>query len=324
MIAAGFAGVLRMFRLAVADLDSPSYFVATAAVELGYFKDEGIDVELERIYGAHVGPERLRDGTLHFYGGPAYAATGAFPAWNGAKLLCALAQYSYWFLAVRADLDVKRGDVAALKGMRISSSLAGPVLSLKHMLTRAGIDLERDNVRIVPAPPSGDGRWMGHAGVEAIRQGVADAYWGNGMRLAIGERAGVAKLQLDLRRGDGPPGARFYNFAALTTTERLVIEQPDIAAGAVRAVVKAQNALKADPSRATAIGERLFRPEEASLIADLIARDAPFYDTTISPEAVDGLNTFAKASGLIAAPVPYDRLVATQFRQSWNGGHSSA
>ena len=116
-----------MFRLAVADLDSPSYFVATAAVELGCFKDEGIEVELERIYGAHVGPERLRDGTLHFYGGPAYAATVAFPAWNGVKLLCALAQYSYWFLAVRADLQVKRGDVAALKGMRISSSLTGPV-----------------------------------------------------------------------------------------------------------------------------------------------------------------------------------------------------
>ena len=64
-----------MFRLAVADLDSPSYFVATAAVELGCFEDEGIEVELERIYGAHVGPERLRDGTLHFYRGPAYAAT---------------------------------------------------------------------------------------------------------------------------------------------------------------------------------------------------------------------------------------------------------
>jgi ABC-type nitrate/sulfonate/bicarbonate transport system substrate-binding protein len=318
MIAAGFAGVLRMFRLAVADLDSPSYFVATAAVELGCFKDEGIEVELERIYGSHVGPERLRDGTLHFFGGPAYAATSAFPAWNGAKLLCALAQYSYWFLAVRADLHVKRGDVAALKGMRISSSLSTPVLSLKHLLTQAGIDLERDNVRIVPAPPSADGRWMGHAGVEAIREGLADAYWGNGMRLAIGERAGVAKLHLDLRRGDGPPGSRFYNFAALTTTERLVIEQPDIAAGAVRAVVKAQKALKADPSCATSIGERLFRSEEASLIADLIARDAPFYDATISPEAVDGLNTFAKASGLITAPVPYDRLVATQFRQLWN------
>jgi NitT/TauT family transport system substrate-binding protein len=51
----------------------------------------------------------------------------------------------------------------------------------------------------------------------------------------------------------------------------------------------------------------------------LIARDAPFYDATISPEAIDGLNKFAKASGLIAEPVPYDRLVASQFRSLWNG-----
>ena len=149
------------------------------------------------------------------------------------------------------------------------------------------------------------------------RQNIADAYWGNGMRLAIGEKLGVAKVHLDLRRGDGPPGARFYNFAALTTTERLIEEQPEIAAGAVRAIVKAQKALKADPSRATAIGERLFAPEAASLIADLIARDAPFYDATISAEAVDGINKFAMANGLLAEPLPYDRLVATQFRHLW-------
>ena len=37
----------------------------------------------------------------------------------------------------------------------------------------------------------------------------------------------------------------------------------------------------------------------------------------ISPEAVEGLNKFAKAVGLIAEPVPYDRLVASQFRPLW-------
>src|SRR5271154_3091488 len=137
-----------MFRMVVADLDSPSYFVATAAVELGFFKAEGIDVELEPVFGARNGPERLRDGTLHFFGGPAYAATRAFPGWKGAKLLCALSQYSYWFLAVRADLDVKRGDLSALKGLRISSSMAAPVLGLRHLLAESGIDFERDNVRI--------------------------------------------------------------------------------------------------------------------------------------------------------------------------------
>ncbi len=308
-----------MFRLSVADLDSPSYFVATAAAELGFFNEEGVDIELERAFGARNGPERLRDGSLHFFAGPAYAATRAFPAWKGAKLLCALAQYSYWFLAIRADLDVKRGDVGALRGLRISSSMESPVLGLRHLLADAGIDLERDRVRIVPAPPTIEGRWMGHAGVDAIKQGLADAYWGNGMRVAIGEKLGVAKLHLDLRRGDGPPGARWYNFAALTTTERLIDEEPQIAAGAVRAIVKAQDALKADPSLATGIARRLFPPEEVPLIAGLIGKDAPFYDANISPEAIDGLNGFAKAAELIAETVPYDRLVAIQFRQLWSG-----
>jgi NitT/TauT family transport system substrate-binding protein len=306
-----------MFKLSVADLDSPSYFVATAAVELGFFREEGVDIELIRAYGGPVGPERLRDGELDFYGGPAYAATRAFPDWKGAKLLCALAQYSYWFLAVRADLVATRGDLVALRGLRISSSMEAPVHGLRHLLTESGLDLARGDAEIVPAPPTHAGRFMGHAGVEAIKQGLADGYWGNGMRLALGEKAGVAKLHLDLRRGDGPPGARLYNFAALTTTERLIAEQPHIAAGAVRAIVKAQQALKADPSLATGIAERLFPAEEVPLIAGLIARDAPFYDAGISRDAIDSLNAFAKASGLIAEPVPYERLVATQFHSLW-------
>jgi NitT/TauT family transport system substrate-binding protein len=308
-----------MFRLSVADLDSPSYFVATAAAELGYFKQEGVEIELLQEYGAKTGPERLRDGTLHFYGGPAYAATRAFPGWKGVKLLCALAQYSYWFLALRADLNVTRGDLGALRGLRISSSMESPGLGLKHLLVEAGFDLARGDVRIVPAPPTIEGRWMGHAGVDAIKHGLADGYWGNGMRLAIGEQLGIAKLHLDLRRGDGPPGARFYNFAALTTTERLIAEHPDTAAGAVRAIVKAQKALKANPSLATGIAQRLFPAEEIAHIAGLIARDAPFYDATISSAAVDGLNKFAKAAGLTAEAAPYEKLVASQFRQLWNG-----
>jgi ABC-type nitrate/sulfonate/bicarbonate transport system substrate-binding protein len=299
-------------------MDSPSYFVATAAVDLGFFKDEGIDVEF--LLKVKDGPERLRDGTLDFFGGPAYAGTRAFPAWKGAKLLCALSQYSYWFMGVRADLDVKRGDVNAVKGLRISSATAWPGIGLRHMLAESGIDLERDNVQIVPSPPPvGDKGWMGRNGVDALERGEADAFWGNGMRVAVGESLGVAKLHLDLRRGDGPPGARGYNFPALTTSERLINEHPDVAAGAVRAIVKTQKALKADPSLATQVGNRLFPPDEALLIAGLIERDAPFYDANISQQAVDGLNKFAKAAGLISEPVPYGQLVATQFRHLWNG-----
>jgi ABC-type nitrate/sulfonate/bicarbonate transport system substrate-binding protein len=309
-----------MLRMMVADVDSPSYFVATAAAKLGFFAAEGIDIAFEPVYGAKNGPERLRDETLHFFGGPAYAATRAFPTWKGAKLLCALSQYSYWFMAVRADLDVKRGDVAAVKGLRIACSPAFPQMGLRYMLREAGIDLARDNVRIVASPtPNKDEHLRGRDGVAALEQGIADAYWGNGMRLAIGERLGIAKLHLDLRRGDGPPGARWYNFAALTTTDQLINEQPHVAAGAVRAIVKTQKALKADPTLAAKVGSELFPEDEAALIAGLIARDAPFYDATISPRAIEGLNEFALANGLLTEPAPYDRLVAVQFSRLWNG-----
>lgn len=305
-----------MYHIWVADLDSPSYFVATAAVELGYFKREGIDVAF--VHNTREGPTLLRDGKIDFIGGPAFVALRAFPEWKGAKLLCALAQHAYWFLAVRSDLEVKRGDLAALKGLRISAAVADPGSLLRYMLREAGLDLERDNIRIVPPPPAyGDKGFMARNGIDAITQGLADAYWGNGMRVALGEKLGIAKLHLDLRRGDGPPGARYYSFPALTTREALVREHPEIAAGAVRAVRSAQKALRANPSLATGIAEKLFPADEAELIAALIARDAPFYDATITREAVEGLMKFTKGFGLIKAAVPYEALVATELSALW-------
>ncbi|MGN6463337.1 MAG: ABC transporter substrate-binding protein, partial [Pseudolabrys sp.] len=80
-----------MYRLMVADYDSPSYLVATAAVKLGFFQREGIDVEFVAEYGSRHGPERLHEGAIHFFGGPAFAPTRAFPQWKGVKLVCALA-----------------------------------------------------------------------------------------------------------------------------------------------------------------------------------------------------------------------------------------
>jgi ABC-type nitrate/sulfonate/bicarbonate transport system substrate-binding protein len=305
-----------MYRIWVADLDSPSYFVATAAVELGFFKREGIDIEF--VYNTREGPTLMREGKLDFMGGPSFVALRAFPDWKGVKILCALAQYCYWFLAVRRDLDVKRGDLQALKGLRISAAVTDPGKLLRHMLDEAGLDLERDKIQIVPPPPTyGDKGYMARNGIDAITQGQADAYWGNGLRVALGEKLGIAKLHLDLRRGDGPPGARYYNFAALTAREQLVKDHPEVAAGAIRAVRAAQKALQADPSLATGIAAKLFPADEAELIAPLIARDAPFYDAVITSEAIDGVMTFAKSFGLIKDVIPYEVVVATEFSTLW-------
>jgi ABC-type nitrate/sulfonate/bicarbonate transport system substrate-binding protein len=302
-------------RLTVADAISPSYFVAIAAIQLGFFQREGI--EMEFVFSPPDPAQALKDGAVDFFGGSPFTGLRAFPGWRGGALLCALSHHNYWFLAIRSDIKGERGDVGAVKGLRLSAS-ADPGLSLKRLLEEAGIDLQRDNVQIVRSPRRTSPNWAWD-GVDAIEQGISDGYWGNGLRADLGVKRGIAKILLDVRRGDGPPAARHWTFPALATTEQLVKEHPDIAAGAVRAIVKTQRALRADPQLAAKAAQRLFPAEEASLIAFEIARDAPFYDATITEEMVAHISQFAREIGALKGEVRYGDLVATQLAALWQG-----
>ena len=162
-------------RITVADAISPSYFVAIAAVQLGFFKEEG--VEMEFVFPPADPSQALRDGVVDFYGGSPYTGLHRFPGWRGGAVLCALSHYTYWFLAVRSDLKCERGDVSAVKGLRLSASVL-PGLTLKRLLEEAGIDVQRDNVRLVASPRRISQNWAWD-GVDAIEQGVADGYWGS-------------------------------------------------------------------------------------------------------------------------------------------------
>jgi len=104
--------------IAVPDLISTSYFPAVAAVQLGVFREEGLDVRLERISPVDRCMQALRDGDIQFAAASAHAVPAAFPEWKGARLLGALSQNMYWFLVLRKDLAAKKGDIAAVKGLR--------------------------------------------------------------------------------------------------------------------------------------------------------------------------------------------------------------
>src|SRR5262249_60119361 len=112
---------------------------------------------------------------------------------------------------------------------------------------------------------------------------------------------------------------RHWPFRALAPTERRVKEHPDVAAGAVGAIVKTQQALRANPQRAVKAAQRLFPAEEASLIAFEVARDAPFYDPTITEEMVTHISPFAREIGPLEGDVTSDELVATRFAGLWKG-----
>jgi ABC-type nitrate/sulfonate/bicarbonate transport system substrate-binding protein len=306
----------RTLRVAIPDLVSPSYFPAIAAVELGCFKQEGLDATIELLFPVTRTYEELRDGHLDFVAGAAHAPLYAFKDWNGCKLLAALAQHMYWFLVLRKDIGAKRGDLAAVKGLRIGAA-PGPVDGLTRMLVEAGIDPARD-VQIGPVPgTAGSGVSFGVAAAKALGEGKLDGFWANGMGAELAVRSGAGALVLDARRGDGPPAARDYTFPAFVTTQKKIDEEPDVVAGAVRALVAAQQALKRNPALAEKAAEKLFPAAETALIAELIRRDAPFYDPAISPRTVDALNGFARGMGFLSTTPAYDDVVAPGFRQFW-------
>jgi ABC-type nitrate/sulfonate/bicarbonate transport system substrate-binding protein len=295
-------------RVAIPDLISPSYFPAIAAVELGCFERQGFDAELSLLYPVTKTYEDLRDGKLDFVGGASHAVLYAFKDWQGGKLLCALAQHMYWFLVLHSRFKASKGNLSAVKNLRIGAA-PGPVDGLKEMLRVAGIDPERD-VKIGPVPGFTVGMTasFGLLAAKALQEDKIDGFWANGMGAEVAVKGGFGTLVLDARR-DGTPLMKGYTFPALVTSEKIIRENPAAARAAIKAVQAAQQMLKEDPNRATAVGRKLFPPAEAAMIAELIRRDLPFYESAISGESVVSMNRFARALGLLSKPVEYGDVV---------------
>ncbi|HVH82624.1 MAG TPA: ABC transporter substrate-binding protein [Stellaceae bacterium] len=304
-------------RLAIPDLISNSYFTALAAAELGHFARHGLDIKVELIFPVDRAYEALRDGEYDFIAGAAHGALAAFPAWRGCKLLGALAQGMYWFLVMRADLGIARGDLAALRGKRIGAA-PWVEMGLRRLLIDAGLDPAQNDITIAPVPgATGTTTNFGLTAAQALQDGKIDGFWANGMATEIAVTSAAGSIVLDVRRGDGPAGCFDYTFGALATTDRLIEKSPDAAEAALRALIDTQAELRADPTRATLVGEKRFPPRETDLIAQIVTRDLPYYNAAITEKTITGVVGFAHDLRLLDRDVAYSDIVATRFSHLW-------
>jgi len=304
-------------RIAAVDLVSNTCFPALAADELGCFKAEGLEARIELV-AALGATKALRAGDVDaMIAGSVHDVLTEFPQWKGVKIVVALSQGTPWLLVVRTDLAAKRGDLNAVKGLRLTAA-EGPDLALKQMLIGAGIDPAKD-LRLVELPGAkARDVSFGVFAARALEAGEIDGFWANAMGAETAVSRGAGKILIDVRRGDDPAEVRRFTFAGMVTTDEFIERQPESIAAAVRAIVKAQKALRADPKLAVEVGGRKFPADAAVLITRIVERDAPFYDPVISEEAVIGLNCFAQSVGHLSGPVPYERVVAVGFRSLWH------
>ena len=303
-------------RIAAVDLVSNTCFPALAADVLGFYKAEGLDARIDLV-AALGATKALREGSADaMIAGSVHDVLTEFPRWEGVKLVVALSQGTPWLLVVRADLPARRGDIKALRGLRVTAA-AGPDLVFKQLLIAAKIDPDRDlQIIQLPGANSRDVSF-GVFAARALEAGQVDGFWANAMGSETAVSRGIGKILVDVRRGDDPAQVRRFTFAGLAISERFIEQDSDSVAAAVRAIVKAQNALRTDPKLAAEVGRRKFPPEAAALIAAIVERDAPFYDPVIYEEAVVALNRFAHSIGHLPGPVPYEQVVAVRYRDLW-------
>ena len=304
-------------RIAAVDLISNTCFPALAADELGFFKREGLDARIELV--AMLGATKaLGNGSADaMIAGSVHDVLTEFRDWQGAKIVMALSQGTPWLLVVRADLAAKRGDINAVRGLRLTAA-HGPDLALKRMLIGAGIDPSRDlQIVELPGAKSRDVSF-GVFAARALEAGEIDGFWANAMGGETAVSHGAGKVLVDVRRGDDPDEVRYFTFAGMATTDAFIQSEPAAIAAAVRAIVKAQKVLRNDPSLAREVGGRKFPKDAADLISKVVARDVEFYDPVISEEAVTKMNRFAQSVGHLSGPVPYENVVAVQFRELWD------
>jgi NitT/TauT family transport system substrate-binding protein len=303
-------------RIAAVDLISNTCFPALAADELGFFKAEGLDARIELV--ASLGATKaLRDGSADaMIAGSVHDVLTEFSQWEGVKIVVALSKGTPWLLVVRADLAAKRGDLNAIKGLRLTAA-EGPDLALRQMLTGAKIDPDRDlQIIELPGAKARDVSF-GVFAARALQAAQIDGFWANAMGAETAVSCGVGKILVDVRRGDDPGEVRRFTFAGMVTSDRFTENNPAAVAAAVRAIVKTQKALKADPGLAAEVGRRKFPKEAADLIGKVVERDVVFYDPAILPEEVEAMNRFAQTVGHLSDPVAYEDVVATRFRDLW-------
>jgi ABC-type nitrate/sulfonate/bicarbonate transport system substrate-binding protein len=259
----------------------------------------------------------LRDGEVEFLAAPAHSVLRAFPEWKGAKLVVALAQGTPWLVVLRSGMPGERGDVSALKGLRIAAA-EGPNLVFRQFLIELGLEPGRD-VQIISLPGGEDANVnFGVMAARALEDGLIDGFFANAMGAEVSIQRGIGRIHIDARRdGERFATAGRFTFAALITTDDVIARRGNDVAAVVRGIVRAQKALRAEPARATEVGRRRFPPDAAALIASLVTRDLPFYDPRITEQSAAGVNRFAQSLGLIKTPIPYDRMVAGTFRELW-------
>ena len=268
-----------MDKLTIALLRGVCQTPAYVAHEQGFFRDEGLDVDVDVVATAWLVPERLDRGDCQFAVIPwtrVAAANGSLVALSGSGL-------------EEAAIVIREG-LAESEVRRIVVPLRGGIKDLTAMgLIRS---LGWDDAEVL-RQPSGDGAIIAFFGQGADAASMVEPY------ATMMESMGVGRVVR--RTGDLWPGAPG---CSLTTSASIRDRHPEITGALVRAFVRGVDAVCSRPDEAAEIASR-YIGINPRFIREAFDHNLPRVDAIRNRDAMNAILELMIELGYIAS-VPRD------------------
>lgn len=279
------AGALEKTKItmAIAGTSSQIYFLAVnVAKSLGYFKDEGLEVETVDFAGGAKALQALVGGSADIDAG-SYEHTLQMQA-KGQDIKCFVlyGRSVGTVLAVSSKLAKKYKSVTDLKGLKVGVSAPGfsaTNIYLNLILAKAG--MKPDDVSVV-------GVGNGPIAVAAIENDKIDAISSVDPVISQLTRAGSIKVVVDSRTDQGLNEIYGGEYASgcLLATGKFISENPNTVQALTKAIVRSLKWIKASsPAKILEV-----------LPKDVVGPDSDLYQASIEKN----LNTVA-ANGIISS-----------------------
>jgi NitT/TauT family transport system substrate-binding protein len=231
------------------------YPMVTLPLSLGYWTEEGYDVDVQPVGSSLQAIQLLVAGNADFVQANASAIIQSAVT-NKLPVRVVMANgVTDWSIAVPVDSKIRT--IADLRGRTIGvfSVVSAGVSLLQHSLKQQGITVESAGISFLPlglgAPP-----------VQAMRRGQVDALIYRAPGVASFRNAGLELREIV------PPEWRTYPDYSLGTLQRSISSDPDMVVAIARGIAKATVYALANPECAVRIHWRRFPDTKPSGVDD--------------------------------------------------------
>ncbi len=301
-------------EIKIASINLLSFASVWVAKELGYFKDEGLDVTLVVSQSGKASASALIGGSVEATTAGFDTALQLTDVGVPAQHLVGILMSSSYIIVGKAGGGLPKNDpkavAQALKGKRFGVASTG---STGDTITRGFLKEFGTNADELTFVDVG----VGATALAALKTGAVDAIISYEPDLSAILKSGAGEVIFDLRTTTAEAKYSKLPTSTLEATAAWIKKNPEAAAALVRAVDKGNVVMRTKPDVALPVLKKLYPDLSPDVVEAMYRASAPQFTSVISEDVYQRSAQIFMDAGLIKKIAPYQSAVAVDFAKYW-------